>query len=446
MLGSPVPHHTVSDPEAERLLAEARERGRSPLAGRDRAVSALLAVGFAAVAALLAFQAAARPSPLVALCLVTAYALAARVEFQVGAGSAVPTQVFFVPMLFMAPPAWAPALVGGGYLLSHWLGRDRAEQPLSRSLVAVASSWYSVGPALVLGGLADGVRWSDWPLFVGALAAQLALDAAVSCLREWLVLDLSPRALAPYLARAYVVDVALSPIGVLAGFAGDANAYAFLLALPPVGLVAVAAGVQRRSVDQALELSSAYRGMVLLLGDLIDRDDAYTGAHSHAVVELVNAVCERMELSPAECRDAEFTALLHDVGKIAIPKRIIGKPGPLTLEERALMETHTVEGEQILARVGGRLARIGALVRSCHERWDGGGYPDGLAGEQIPLVARVVCCCDAYNAMTTDRPYRGARSRADALAELRRCSGSHFDPRVVDALVAVEEEPALRAA
>ena len=102
------------------------------------------------------------------------------------------------------------------------------------------------------------------------------------------------------------------------------------------------------------------------------------------------------------------------------------------------MKTHTVEGQQMLERVGGVLARVGVVVRASHERWDGGGYPDGLAGEAIPLAARIVSACDAYNAMTTDRSYRRALPVADALAELERCAGTQFDPDVVAALVAVE--------
>ncbi|NUT57014.1 MAG: HD domain-containing protein, partial [Thermoleophilia bacterium] len=133
----------------------------------------------------------------------------------------------------------------------------------------------------------------------------------------------------------------------------------------------------------------------------------------------------------------EFVALLHDVGKIRIPNEIINKPGPLTPEERAIVETHTLIGEEMLDRVGGVLGNVGTLVRSCHERYDGGGYPDGLEGEQIPLVARIVCACDAYNAITTDRPYRKGRSAEEALEELRRCAGTHFDPDVVEALARV---------
>jgi HD-GYP domain-containing protein (c-di-GMP phosphodiesterase class II) len=100
------------------------------------------------------------------------------------------------------------------------------------------------------------------------------------------------------------------------------------------------------------------------------------------------------------------------------------------------MKTHTIEGEEMLARIGGLLGRVGHLVRSCHERWDGKGYPDGLAGEEIPLVARIVCACDAYSAMTTDRPYRAARAPEEALAELELCAGTQFDPEVVAALAA----------
>jgi HD-GYP domain-containing protein (c-di-GMP phosphodiesterase class II) len=123
------------------------------------------------------------------------------------------------------------------------------------------------------------------------------------------------------------------------------------------------------------------------------------------------------------------------VGKIRIPAEIINKPGPLDAEERRVIETHTLEGERLLARVGGLLDEVGRIVRSCHERWDGGGYPDGLAGEAIPRVARIVMCCDAFNAMTTDRSYRKALPLEDALAELRRHAGTQFDPAVVDALL-----------
>ena len=171
-------------------------------------------------------------------------------------------------------------------------------------------------------------------------------------------------------------------------------------------------------------------------GDVVEADDAYTGEHSRDVVELTLGVADALGLSAQERRDAEFVALLHDVGKVRIPNEIINKPGKLTPEERAIIETHTIEGERMLHRVGGLLGEIGRLVRSCHERWDGTGYPDGLAGEEIPLVARIVCCCDAFNAMTTDRSYRKGMPLEEALAEVERCAGTQFDPQVVEALVA----------
>jgi HD-GYP domain-containing protein (c-di-GMP phosphodiesterase class II) len=177
----------------------------------------------------------------------------------------------------------------------------------------------------------------------------------------------------------------------------------------------------------------------MLLGDVIEADDAYTGSHSRDVVDLVVAVADQLELSSDERRRAEFAALLHDVGKVKIPPEIINKPGALNEEEWLLMRQHTILGEQMLEQIGGLLGEVGHIVRSCHERWDGKGYPDGLAGDTIPLEARIVCACDAWSAMTTDRSYRKARSTAEALAELHASSGSHFDPRVVDALVAVLE-------
>ena len=139
---------------------------------------------------------------------------------------------------------------------------------------------------------------------------------------------------------------------------------------------------------------------------------------------------------PRDLRLTEFVALLHDVGKIRIPSSIINKPGPLDPAEWKVIKTHTIEGERLLRRVGGLLAEVGTTIRSCHERWDGDGYPDGLAGEDIPLIARIVACCDAYSAMTTDRPYRRALPAETAQAELVANRGRQFDPAVVDALLA----------
>jgi HD-GYP domain-containing protein (c-di-GMP phosphodiesterase class II) len=133
--------------------------------------------------------------------------------------------------------------------------------------------------------------------------------------------------------------------------------------------------------------------------------------------------------------------MLHDIGKIHIPDAIINKPGPLDDTEWALMKTHTVEGQRMLDRVGGLLGSVGRVVRASHERFDGRGYPDGLTAGDIPLAARIVAVCDAFNAMTTTRSYRKAMPIAVAVEELHRCSGTQFDPQVVTALLDVLADP-----
>ena len=190
-------------------------------------------------------------------------------------------------------------------------------------------------------------------------------------------------------------------------------------------------------LHQAIELSRAYRGTTLLLADVLEADDEYTGLHSHGVVALSVAVADQMRLNSRERRNVEFGALLHDVGKIAVPKEIINKPGPLTEDEWLVIKTHTIEGQRMLDRVGGLLSDVGRIVRSSHESWDGSGYPDGLAGREIPLGAAIVACCDAFSAMTTDRSYRKAMTLAEARAELQANAGSQFNPAVVDALLHV---------
>src|SRR6185312_12047118 len=197
---------------------------------------------------------------------------------------------------------------------------------------------------------------------------------------------------ARFMSSAFVVDVALAPIGLLVAFVAVDHPVALTFVLPLIGLLVIFARERQVRIDHALELSHAYRGTALLLGDVVEADDAYTGLHSRDVVSLVLGVDGR------ERRDAEFAALLHDVGKIKIPSEIINKPGKLTDEEFDLIKTHTVEGERLLSQVGGLLGNVGHIVRSCHEDWDGTGYPDRLVAEQIPLVARIVRCCDAFSA------------------------------------------------
>jgi putative nucleotidyltransferase with HDIG domain len=218
-----------------------------------------------------------------------------------------------------------------------------------------------------------------------------------------------------------------------------------ILVLPLAALLLVFALERGARVRQAIELSRAYRGTTLLLSDVLGADDEYTGFHSRGVVSLSIAVADAMGLDSADRRNVEFGALLHDVGKIAVPKEIINKPGPLTEDEWVVIKTHTIEGQRMLDRVGGLLSQVGRIVRSSHEKWDGTGYPDGLAGDEIPVGAAIVSCCDAFNAMTTDRSYRDAMPLDEAIEELEANSGTQFSPAVVEALLQVLREDPLTA-
>ncbi len=237
------------------------------------------------------------------------------------------------------------------------------------------------------------------------------------------------------MAPVYGLDGALAPIGLLATVAAiSVGPVVCLLVVPLAAVLAVLSRERQARIDQALELSEAYQGTALLLGDVVEADDAYTGSHSRGVVELSLGVADKLGLDLGRRRDVEFAALLHDVGKIAVPKEIVNKPGPLDDEEWKIMHRHTIEGEEMLKRVGGVLTQVGRIVRSSHEHYDGSGYPDGLAGDEIPIEARIVTCCDAFSAMTTTRSYRKAMPLEAAIAELRACSGTQFDPDVAAAL------------
>ena len=240
-------------------------------------------------------------------------------------------------------------------------------------------------------------------------------------------------------AWVYGIDAALSGLALVVAEDIHRTPIVVLAPLPLLALLAVLAGERRHRIEGLLELNDAYRGTALVLGDVIESDDGYTGEHSKGVLRLALAVAETLGLDAGQRRNLEFGALLHDVGKIAIPKEIINKPGKLDPDEWKIIETHTLEGQRMLNRVGGFMREVGLIVRSHHERWDGNGYPDRLAGETITLEALIIACCDSWNAMRTDRPYRKALSHEVALAELEANTGHQFDPRIVAALLTTIE-------
>jgi putative nucleotidyltransferase with HDIG domain len=426
------------DPALEEAIGDLRARRPKSLAVRERLSAFALGGGFlaAALATLALFQGSERsPDALVVVLLIVAYGAAFRLDFEVATGYAVPTQLVLVPMLFIVPLAWVPSMAAGGILVGGAIDYARGAIHVERAFLSLVNGWYVFGPVMVLGLAGEGPpSLASMPVYLGALAAQFAFDFGSAAAHERLTLGVRPEIQFRAMSLVWLVDAALSSVGLAVAFASANNPYGFLLALPLVILLSVFARERRLHIDNALELSSAYRGTAFLLGDVVEADDAYTGSHCREVVDLSLAVADELGLDARDRRDAEFVALLHDVGKVRIPKGIINKPGALTDEERAIINTHTIEGERMLKKVGGLLGEIGAIVRFCHERWDGGGYPDGLAGEDIPRIARIVSCCDAFNAMTTDRPYRAALPLDEALAELERGRGGQFDPAVVEAL------------
>jgi putative nucleotidyltransferase with HDIG domain len=200
--------------------------------------------------------------------------------------------------------------------------------------------------------------------------------------------------------------------------------------------LATEAGKAVSRARMAERLEEAYFSTLGALAAALEAKDAYTSDHATHIAELAGAVCERLDIAPGESRLVRLAALLHDIGKIGVPEVILRKPGPLTARETAKMRQHAEIGARILKPVP-HFAELVPLVRASHERWDGTGYPEGLAAERIPLGARVICVCDAFHAMTEDRVYRRALPVADAMAEIERCSGSQFDPECAEALLDV---------
>jgi len=190
---------------------------------------------------------------------------------------------------------------------------------------------------------------------------------------------------------------------------------------------------------RAQELQRSYTATVSALSNAVEARDAYTGKHAERVAAYGMEIARTVGLPLAEMPELEFGFLLHDIGKVAIPDAILYKPEALTDEERALMQQHPLIGAEIVGRVG-FLSGAVEVVRSHHERWDGAGYPDGLAGEDIPLAARVFAVADVLDALTTDRPYRPASTLEVAREMITVESGSQFDPRVVNAFNSLDDQ------
>ncbi len=202
-----------------------------------------------------------------------------------------------------------------------------------------------------------------------------------------------------------------------------------------VETVAASLGAAVHRASLLAEMERTFTTTLAALTSTVEAKDDYTANHGEDVAGLAERVARRMGLAPGQARDVRYAAMLHDVGKVAVPSEILLKRGPLTEEEWVVMRGHAAAGGDLVARIEA-FAHLAPAVRASHERWDGGGYPDGLAGEAIPLAARIIAACDTYDAIVTDRPYRPARTPAQARTELARVAGTQLDARTVDALLA----------
>ena len=402
-----------------------------------RSVSAALyLIAAIAIASLLPSE--RQPDGLLVAGLIVGYALVSRVRFEFGDSYVVPEQLVYIPLLALAPLPLVPLIVAVASALAILPDLLRGTWHWDRCVTSIGDCWFMLPPVLVVAALDPGTPTvTDAGVYALAFAAQLGGDLAWSLVRDHFVDDVSLKDRVMFFIGTARVDAVLTPPAFIIAVTAAVEPLSLLAIAPLVWLLQVFSEDRQERYAAALELHRAYRGTVMLLSDVIEFDDQYTADHSRSVVGLVHAVADEMGIDTERRQELEFAALLHDIGKITIPKELLNKPSALTVAEFEVMKTHTIEGQFMLDRVGGLLGRVGEIVRSCHERWDGTGYPDGLLAGEIPLESRIVFACDAYNAMTTDRPYRPALTVSAALAELKAGAGTQFDPAVAKALTYV---------
>jgi HD-GYP domain-containing protein (c-di-GMP phosphodiesterase class II) len=211
-------------------------------------------------------------------------------------------------------------------------------------------------------------------------------------------------------------------------------------------MVGTEAGVAVENARLRLDLQRAYTATISMLADTVSAKDPYTQGHCEQVSQYARLAAEHLELTTEEKRIACYAALLHDVGKIGVSDGVLNKPGPLIAEERKLVEAHVRIGHDLIVGIPA-LQDVASAILYHHEWWDGSGYPEGRAGEDIPVASRIVAVVDAYCAMLDKRSYKEAFTPDQARAELRRCAGTQFDPRIVDVvLAAIDQADAAEAA
>ena len=323
----------------QEALAETLRRARSRMSARERTAELLVGGGFAiTVASLWCLRPPGAFALTSAMVCVAVMALATRVRFDTPLGFTVATQVAFVPLLFAVPVALVPVAVVAALALAQLPELGRGAGGLRGLWLVIGNSWFAIGPVAVFAAANTTASNASPELLLAALVAQFVADFVVSAVRFAIRRGASLRSQCGEM-WVYGIDASLSVIGLLVGELLHATPAAALAPVPLLGLLAMFSRERHQRLQGLLELNSAYRGTALVLGDVVEADDGYTGAHSKGVVALSLAVADRLALTAEQLRNLEFAALLHDVGKIAIPKEIINKPGKLDPDEWRIIKT-----------------------------------------------------------------------------------------------------------
>ena len=371
-----------------------------------------------------------------------AISASARTQVSVAILPLVFVQVVFGPLAAAVVGALT-VLVVEFPVLAHSAERDEVDRPYLRWLV-----WTSERVVMaVMGGLAaQSVMHDTKPLTITvATALAMTTSLAINSGLTYVTLRVRGTENAWQAVRA-IAKVAAAGMPIY-GAAVAFLAYAYVAVTPWTAVVffipALAAhrlfAVTRKQQEALTSLGAANERLeranlsfAVALVATLDARDGYTAGHSEAVAMYARDIAAEMGWERGEQQLVDLCGLVHDIGKIGLPSGLVEKPGALTADERRQMEEHSAIGERILANVED-YSEIAVIVRHHHERWDGGGYPDGLAGESIPMISRILAVADAYDAMTSHRPYRAALTGAEARRRLRESSGSQFDPDVVAA-------------
>jgi len=332
--------------------------------------------------------------------------------------------------LLLFPSPWGPLIAAMGVLVRLVVTWRPLLDVLVNTSIVVLECFAAQAAYIVLGGTIPPL-FSDMSVLLPLSGAGLVMLLIDRLLISGVAIMYQGGSLRQLLfsrwGRVLKEDVVLLLLGVLAALVVTVQPWALLLTVIPVGLVYI-------SLRNSLRLQVLTRDAVESMADLIDRRDPYTAGHSVRVARLAERLAIEMKLPWDEVETVRAAARVHDLGKIEIDANVLSKPGRLTEEEWARMRRHPIAGAEIVSRFP-EFARGAEYVRSHHERWDGRGYPFGLRGEEIPLGARVIAVADAFDAMTSDRPYRKALTLDVVVEEFRRGAGVQWDEQVVEALL-----------